>query len=60
MLSRVSPLQLVLVGHDWGANICWGAAYTAPQLLSRLVVLCVPHPQCFFENLDWNQKLRSW
>ena len=55
-----APPQLVLVGHDWGANTCWGAAATAPHLFSRLAIHCVPHPECFLRNMDGDQFARSW
>lgn len=32
-------MQLVLAGHDWGANACWAAAHASPQLFSRLAIL---------------------
>jgi hypothetical protein len=54
------PAQLVLVGHDWGANVCWGAAATSPHLFCRLAILCVPHPARFLANMDWDQFRRSW
>lgn len=52
--------QLVLVGHDWGGGVCWAAAHTAPQLLSRLVIMCAPHSKCYLPNMDWDQFKRSW
>ena len=60
VVPGVPAVQLVLVGHDWGGVICWAAAHTAQQLLSRLVVMCAPHSQCYLPNMDWDQFKRSW
>ncbi|PSC74763.1 epoxide hydrolase [Micractinium conductrix] len=60
LLEECGQQQLVLVGHDWGANTCWAAAHTAPHLFSRLAIVCVPHPNCYFKNLAWDQFKRSW
>jgi pimeloyl-ACP methyl ester carboxylesterase len=60
LLQETGQQQLVLVGHDWGANACWAAAHAAPELFSKLAILCVPHPRCFLRNLDWDQFKRSW
>ncbi|EFN51601.1 hypothetical protein CHLNCDRAFT_27786 [Chlorella variabilis] len=60
LLEEAGQEKLVLVGHDWGANTCWGAAATAPHLFSRLAIHCVPHPECFLRNMDGDQFARSW
>lgn len=57
--------QLVLAGHNWGGVLAWCAAHSAPELFSRLVVVCAPHPSCFLSSvlrllLDWDQARRSW
>jgi pimeloyl-ACP methyl ester carboxylesterase len=33
-----------VVGHDWGAGIAWALAIMRPDLVSRLAVLSVGHP----------------
>ena len=53
--------QCVLVGHDWGGAIAWSFADTYPDLLSKLIVLNLPHPAKFAEGLRTPQQLlRSW
>ena len=53
--------QCVLVGHDWGGAIAWNVAYTYPDLLSKLIVLNLPHPAKFAAGLRTPQQLlRSW
>ena len=34
----------VLVGHDWGGSVSWNTAYRHPELIERLAILNLPHP----------------
>lgn len=54
--------QAVVVGHDWGAAVAWRLAGVNPELVDRLVIINVPHPQVFQRHLRTNlgQLLRSW
>jgi pimeloyl-ACP methyl ester carboxylesterase len=53
--------RLILVGHDWGGAIAWAFAYTYPELLQSLIVMNIPHPARFAEELRTPQQmLRSW
>jgi pimeloyl-ACP methyl ester carboxylesterase len=33
----------IVVGHDWGGAVAWSLAMNAPQFVSKLVVLNLPH-----------------
>lgn len=54
--------RAVLVGHDWGAPIVYGAASHAPQRWSKVVAMAVPPGgamgQALMTNTD--QLKRSW
>ncbi len=53
--------QCILIGHDWGGAIAWSFAYQYPELLSKLIVLNLPHPAKLLEGLQTPQQLlRSW
>jgi pimeloyl-ACP methyl ester carboxylesterase len=41
-----------LVGHDWGANVAWATALTAPARLLSVTPISVPHPAAFSEALS--------
>jgi len=43
-----------IVGHDWGAAIAWGVGMLRPDLVDGLVILSVPHPQAFQDELANN------
>ena len=52
----------VLIGHDWGAICAYGAAAHAPDRVSKLVSLAVPHTAAVGVQLMTNarQLRRSW
>lgn len=53
--------QCILVGHDWGGAIAWSFAYVYPHMLSKLIVLNLPHPAKFAAGLRTPQQLfKSW
>ncbi len=52
--------KCVLVGHDWGAIVAWYVAMNVESCVEKLIVMNVPHPQCYMENLSLNQILKSW
>jgi len=55
--------HVTLFGHDWGGAVAWAAAlsHARPQI-ERLVVMNLPHPRKFVENIrgNWRQRLRSF
>ncbi len=54
--------QVHLVGHDWGGAVAWWVAAKYPELLSKLVILNVPHGAVLQRNLRRNraQLRKSW
>jgi len=48
----------IVVGHDWGAFVAWFLAMLHPDLVSRLVIMNVPHPALFARELKRNKKQR--
>lgn len=48
VLELMDDLDLdsaALVGHDWGASMAYGAASLAPERVTRLVGVAIPHPR---------------
>ena len=60
VINALGYKKCVLVGHDWGAIVAWYTAMHAESFVDKLIVMNVPHPQCYMENLNLNQVLRSW
>lgn len=51
----------ILVAHDWGGAIAWQFAYAYPDMVSKLIVMNLPHPAKFSEGLRTPQQLlKSW
>jgi epoxide hydrolase 4 len=48
-----------VVGHDWGALVAWFLPMLHPDLVSKLVILNVPHPALFARELKRSGKQRA-
>ena len=42
--SAANGGKAALVGHDWGGSVSWNTAYSHPELIERLAILNLPHP----------------
>jgi len=62
LIRSLSEKKVYLVGHDWGGGVGWALAQHHPELLEKLIILNMPHPQIMKETLKTNPKqmLRSW
>ena len=62
LIDAAGERQAAIVGHDWGAMVAWWLGMTAPERVSRLAILNVPHPIVFERTLrhDFSQLRRSW
>ena len=52
--AHYSRNRFVLVAHDWGGAVAWGAAIGFPQKIERLVMINSPHPYLFWRELSNN------
>lgn len=62
LITRLTSRKVMLVGHDWGGNVAWTMAMHYPQLLEKLIIINMPHPEVMRAHLQKNlqQMLRSW
>jgi len=44
LLDALGLESAVLVGHDWGASLVYGAAALAPDRVDAIVPIAIPHP----------------
>lgn len=51
-----------VVGHDWGAAVAWWMALHMPEIVRKLVIINVPHPDVMARHLrhSLRQMVRSW
>ena len=45
-----------IVGHDWGGAVAWQFAFALPQMVDRLIVLNLPHPNGFGREMAGNEE----
>jgi epoxide hydrolase 4 len=61
LIGERGEQQALLAGHDWGAAVAWATAAVHPDVVSRLAILNLPHPQRMLEGLRTLEQLkRSW
>jgi pimeloyl-ACP methyl ester carboxylesterase len=44
LIEALGAREAILVGHDWGASAVYGAATLAPEKVTKLVAVGIPHP----------------
>ncbi len=48
-----------IVGHDWGGVVSWQFAFNYPQMVDKLVILNLPHPNGMGRELANNPEQRA-
>jgi pimeloyl-ACP methyl ester carboxylesterase len=51
LLDAMEEQSAILVGHDWGAAITYGAASLAPERFRAIVPVAIPYPRLFPRSL---------
>ncbi len=61
LIDASGAREVLLAGHDWGGLVAWEFAIRKLRPIERLVILNVPHPARFREELrtNWTQRRRS-
>ncbi|WP_165839842.1 alpha/beta fold hydrolase [Mycobacterium montefiorense] len=44
LIEALGARDAIVIGHDWGASAAYGAAALAPDRVTRLFVIGIPHP----------------
>jgi len=52
LLDALGEKSAVLVGHDWGASLVYGAASLAPDRVRAIVPIDIPHPSLLKPSLS--------
>jgi len=62
LITSLTAYPVAIVGHDWGGGVAWAVAQFHPRLISKLVILNIPHLQVMKDQIKTNpvQMLKSW
>lgn len=56
VIHHLGREKAVVVGHDWGGAIAWAFALRHPEMVEKLVILNLPHPNGLTRELRNNLK----
>ncbi len=59
VIAHFGAEKAVVVGHDWGGAVAWSFAFSRPNLVDRLVILNLPHPNGMAQTLAASAEARS-
>ena len=54
VITHLKAPRATVVGHDWGGVVAWQMALRMPQLVERLIILNLPHPNGLMRELRSN------
>jgi len=60
LIRAFGRTEVTLVAHDWGGLVAWSFATAHSAMVSRLVIMNVPHPAAYQASMTLTQLLRSW
>lgn len=62
LLDALEERTAMVVGHDWGASVAYGAAAAHPDRVSKMVAVGVPHPRTIKPGLGnaWESRHFVW
>lgn len=51
--------KATVVGHDWGGAVAWQVAFNLPQMVDKLVILNLPHPNGMGREMATNPEQQA-
>ena len=54
VISHLGEEKATIVGHDWGGSVAWQFAFNVPQMVDKLIILNLPHPNGIARELATN------
>lgn len=54
VIKHFGAEKATIVGHDWGGIVSWQFAFALPQMVDKLVILNLPHPNGLARELANN------
>lgn len=56
VIEACGERDAIVIGHDWGGFVAWHTAMDAPERVSRLGIVNMPHPWAIARELACNPK----
>lgn len=56
VIRHLGEEKAIIVGHDWGGIVSWQFAFALPEMVDKLVILNLPHPNGLARELANNQE----
>ncbi len=60
LITGFGRSQAIVIGHDWGALAGYAAANIAPERITKLVTLAVPHPRVVKPTISQLRRARHF
>jgi len=63
LVKALGEEKAIIVGHDWGAAVAWTVASLFPEVVKKVAILNVPHPNEMsraFKEFNFSQWKKSW
>ena len=54
VVKHLGEEKATIIGHDWGGAVAWSTAMAVPQMVERLIILNLPHPEALARELANN------
>lgn len=59
VIEHFGQSSATIVGHDWGGIVSWQFAFALPEMVDKLVILNLPHPNGMAREFANNPEQRS-
>ena len=57
VIRHLGEEKAIIVGHDWGGVVAWNVAFFAPDMVDKLIILNLPHPNGIAQALQDNPEV---
>ena len=54
VVRHLGEEKAVIVGHDWGGMVAWNVAFYMPEIVDKLIILNLPHPNGVAQAMQSN------
>ncbi len=59
VVAHFGAEKAVIVGHDWGGAVAWNVAFQRPDIVDKLIILNLPHPNGMVRTVAANPQARA-